>query len=42
VVQREQPDTEIEDIAKALIASAGAARQLLENELVRLINKKKT
>lgn len=42
VVQREQPDTEIEDIAKALIASAGAARQLLENELVRLINEKKT
>ncbi|WP_232708579.1 MULTISPECIES: HNH endonuclease [Vibrio] len=37
VVQREQPDQEIDDLAKALIGSEGIVRNVIQNELVRRI-----
>lgn len=37
VVNREQPNPEIDELARALIGSEGAARRVLEDELVRRI-----
>lgn len=42
VVQREQPDIEIEELAMALIGSTGVARKLIEDELVKRIKEKKS
>ena len=41
VVQREQPDHEINDLAKVLINADGAARRVIEDELVRRITAKR-
>jgi len=41
VVQREQPDIEIDELAKAMITSEGAARRVMEDELVRRITEKR-
>lgn len=41
VVQREQPDHEINDLAKVLINDDGAARRVIEDELVRRITAKR-
>jgi len=42
VVQREQPDLEVDDLAKAMITSDGYARVVLEDELVRRIIEKRS
>lgn len=42
VVQQTQPDIEIDELAKAMISSQGAARRVLEDELVRRISEKRT
>lgn len=41
VVQKEQPDIEINDLAKAMIGAEGAARRVLEDEIVRRIKEKR-
>ncbi|EKO3629018.1 hypothetical protein [Vibrio metschnikovii] len=41
VVKREQPEQEINDLAKALINADGEARRVIENELVRRITEKR-
>ena len=41
VVDREQPDQEINEFAMAMVGSDGAARKALEDELVRRINLKR-
>lgn len=41
VVDRTQPDKEIDELAKALISSDGMARTVLEDELVRRITEKR-
>lgn len=41
VVQKEQPEQDIDDLAKALINTEGPARDLIKNELVRLISQKR-
>ncbi|GAB3522043.1 HNH endonuclease [Photobacterium alginatilyticum] len=41
VVDREQPDIEIDELAKAMISSDGAARRVLEDELVKRIKLKR-
>ncbi|SHO23891.1 Putative uncharacterized protein [Moritella viscosa] len=41
VVQREQPDLEVDELAKAMITSEGFARRVLEDELVRRITEKR-
>ncbi|MEZ9796333.1 HNH endonuclease [Vibrio cyclitrophicus] len=41
VVQREQPEQDINDLALALIDASGAARRVLEDELVRRITAKR-
>ncbi|WP_418114365.1 HNH endonuclease domain-containing protein [Vibrio scophthalmi] len=41
VVKREQPDQDINDLAKALIDANGVARKVLEDELVRRITEKR-
>jgi len=40
LVDKEQPDNEIDELAKAMVSASGVARQVLEDELVKRIKSK--